>query len=324
MRPPVVFCFVVLAACKHHSSAPVPAQRDAPAADVDWARCEQALHQVPTLPDNQRVAALLDGCPVCGDWSPLLRWNTPQDQGGPPRTQIEQRMVACHAFCSSDAKQKFLGTLDDARGTGSRAPWRWLGDTCKAEVSAVPDTRYMSAPYFALDRIARAASAHSADDAALVAKIDVPLPPVSISGGGVELPAATAATDPAPAVHVTLLGDGAHVGKLPRAHLGPQGVTVDYGGEPYPGPHVEPGALVHAIAALDPSPHPDVALLAPRGLAVPKVQEALAKAGEITFHLAVAAPSTLPGWSLPAVLHTPLDLHGASSGQTVEDLAKAK
>ena len=309
-------------ACKHHSSAPVAAKRDAAPVAVDWARCELALHQVPALAPDARLAALLDGCQVCGDWAPLVAWNTPQDHGGPTREQIDARMETCDGYCTGDARQKFLGTLDEARGTTSRAPWRWLGEVCKAEVSALPDTRYMSAPYFALDRIARAVAARGAQDAALLAAIELPLPALSVSGGGVELPQVNAPVDAPPRVHVTVLGDGPHVGKLPVAHLGASGVTVDSGGAPYPGPAVAPGDVARAIAALDPSPHPEVAVLAPRGMPVARLQAALAKPGDAVFHLAVAAPSALPGWPLPAVLRTPLDLHAGSG--TVEDLAKAK
>lgn len=311
-----------VAACKHRSSAPAPARRDAAPVAVDWARCEQALRSAPTLEPNARLAALLDGCQVCGDWTPLLAWNTPQERGGPTREQIDAAMARCHGYCSHDARQKFLGTLDEARGTTSRAPWRWLGEVCKAEVSAVPDTRYMSAPYFALDRIARAVAARGGQDAALLAAVELPLPARSISGGGVELPAAGGPVDPAPRVHVTVLGDGAHVGKLPVAHLGAAGVTVDSGAAPYPGPAVAPGDLARAIAALDPSPHPEVAVLAPRGMPVARLAAALAKPGDAVLHLAVAPPPAAPDWPLPAVLRTPLDLRAGSG--TVEDLARAK
>ena len=98
------------------------------------------------------------------------------------------------------------------------------------------------------------------------------------------------------------------VGKLPRAHLGADGVTVDYGGEPYPGPRVDPGALAAAIRALDPTPHAKLALFVPNQQPAAKTQEMLAKASDVEFHLAVIAPGALPGWPLPMVMHTPLAL----------------
>ena len=257
---------------------------------IDMAKCEQALQ-------TGKIHAALDACPVCGDWKPLIHWSDPRDAGGPTRLQIEQQMETCHAWCNSTAKQRFLGTLDDARGTTSRDPWRYLGDVCKAEVSAVPDSRYMSAPYFALDRIARKLSQPIAS---------FPLPAVSISGSGVELVAPHAEPLPAPPVHVTILGDGPHVGKLPRGSLSATGVTVDYGGEPYPGPRVDPGALTQAIHALDPSPEPKVALFAPSQMPAAEIQQAIAKAEHVEFHRAVLSPDSLPGWPLPAVEAEPI------------------
>jgi hypothetical protein len=291
-----------VAACRNHDdAAPTPPKRDAAAVEVDWTRCEQTLARVPTLPDVARTQALLDGCPVCGNWQPLVDWNTPHEQGGPTRQQIEERMVACNAFCDSAAKQRFMGTLDGARGTTSRAPWRYLGEICKDKVSAVPDTRFMSAPYFALDRIARAASAHGGRAAALLANLDLPLPAVSLTGAGLALADAPGELEPAPVVHVTVLGDGLHVGKLPRAHLGSAGVHVDYGSEPYPGPRVEPAGLAAAIHALDPAPHPRVALFVPRDLTSRKLDELRAHAADVEIDLAVLAPTGLPGWQIAAV-----------------------
>jgi hypothetical protein len=292
---------------KHDDDAPTSQKRDAAAVEVDWTRCENTLRKVPTLPDAARTAALLEGCQVCGDWTPLLRWNTLHEQGGPTRTEIDERMAACHAYCDSNARQRFLGTLDDARGTPSRAPWRYLGEICKDQVSAVPDGRYVSAPYLALDRIARAATARGGELAALVANVDLPLPALSLTGSGIELPdLASTELEIAPAIHVTVLGDGAHVGKLPRAHLSGHGVIVDYGGEPYPGPRIAEDQLAPAVRALDPSPHAKIALFAPRGLPAGKLEELFAKAPGLEPHAAALAPVSPPGWPLPAIVRTPL------------------
>jgi hypothetical protein len=298
---PVVLVLVLVLGCKRHSSEPAAAQRDAHPIAVDWDHCLQTLHTVPQLPDMARTQALLEGCEVCGDWRPLIEWNTPHEKAGPTRQDIEERMVACGAFCSSDAKQKFMGALDAQRGMPGRGPWRYLGDVCKDKVSAVPDSRYESAPYFALDRIARLASAHGVDTADLVLKIDLPLPAFSLTGNGVDVPDASGELVTAPAVQVTLLGDGPHVGKLPRAHLGAGGVMVDWGGQPYPGPKVEPDALAEAIHALDPSPHPKVTLFVPREMPRAKADEMLGKAPDVEFHLAATAPSFLPGWPIVMV-----------------------
>ncbi|HTR53933.1 MAG TPA: hypothetical protein VMJ10_24730 [Kofleriaceae bacterium] len=276
-------------------------KRDAGPIEIDWARCEKALHDVQAAPDPARTAALLDGCPVCGDWSPLLFWATLTENGGPRRQDITGRLDTCHAYCNTDAKRRFNDTIDEARGRNSRAPWRYLGEQCREQVSAVPDPRYMSAPYFALDRIARAVTTHGGGAAAELAKIDLPLPPFSLTGAGVDLADAPQDVVPAPAVHVTLLGDGAHVGKLPRAHLGANGVTVDYGGEPYPGPVVDSAKLAAAIHALDPSPHPVVALLVPKELPADKIAAVVAAAPDVEFHLAAVAPGALPGWPVVVV-----------------------
>src|SRR5204863_6249003 len=108
-------------------------------------------------------------------------------EGGPSGAEIEAAMAVC-GYCDANAKQRFLGTLDKARGGDTRTPWRHLGDTCRAAVSAVPDNRFVTAPYYALDRIARAATAHGGETAERLAAIELPLPAVSIAGTGVTLP----------------------------------------------------------------------------------------------------------------------------------------
>jgi len=151
----VALALVVLAACKgsrgHRSSAesspPPSAPADAAAvADADLEACRAAAALVPSLPAPQRAQALLDACRPCGDWTPLLTWNTLQIEGGPTRAAIERAMLACHAYCGAGARQRFLDTLDGARGQSTRQPWRLLGEACGPAVSAVPDARFMSAP----------------------------------------------------------------------------------------------------------------------------------------------------------------------------------
>src|SRR5262249_21240403 len=137
----------------------------------------------PSLPLSQRTVALLQGCQPCGDWGPLLAWDIPTSTGGPSRASIERGMSACSAFCDGSAQQRFLEAPATARGQAPRKPWRILGELCKAKVSAATDNRFMTAPYFAIDRAARLVG-----DAALLAQIELPLPAVSVNGIGVELP----------------------------------------------------------------------------------------------------------------------------------------
>jgi hypothetical protein len=292
-----LLAIVLAIGCQKHHDEPKPASDSI----MDWDRCVAALRASPGLPDDQRTQALIDACPVCGDWKPLLEWATLTENGGPKRQDITGRLDACHAYCNSDAKRRFNDTLDDARGRSSRAPWRYLGEMCKDQVSAAPDTRYMSAPYFALDRIARAATSHGGAAADALAKIDLPLPAVSLTGAGLELADVTKDATSAPRIHVTLLGDGPHVGTLPRARLGPNGVTVDFGGEPYPGALVPLDKVAAAIHALDPAPHPSVALFAAKQAPPQQVHDLVNAAPDATFQPASIAANSLPGWPIAVV-----------------------
>ena len=94
-------------------------------------------------------------------------------------------MAACKACCEPTAKMRFLGTSTTraARSRGRRGAM--LGDVCKEQVSAVPDARFMSAPYFALDRIARDVATRP-DGAPLLAAIEIPLPAVTVTGVGID------------------------------------------------------------------------------------------------------------------------------------------
>src|SRR6185436_11359426 len=106
----------------------------------------------------------------------------------------------------------------------------------------VPDARFMSAPYFALDRVARmvgaaAPGAHSA--------IELPLPPYMISGNGVELPTAAMVVPEAGPSALTIDAAQFLLGTLPIARLSASGVEI--GGD-YPGARVEPPGLAAALA----------------------------------------------------------------------------
>lgn len=309
-----------LGACKGQRDAPshdppAPGAGDAATADANLDACRAAAARVPGLPPARRAQALIDGCQPCGDWDPLLRWNTPVTDGGPSRAAIERAMIACRAFCEPNAKQRFLGTLDAARGQDTRGPWRYLGEICKAEVSAVPDTRYMGAPYFALDRIARALGGV---EPALLAPIELPLPALSISGVGVELPGAPEIAEAAGPLALTIYANQILIGALPAARLSATGLTVS--GD-YPGSPIDPGRLAAALAASPgradtaarvPAGDP-VVLIAPRSLPAARIAEVVAAAGGRDLRLAVAVPGP-GGWALPGTLPIALIARPAAHG----------
>jgi hypothetical protein len=293
----LLIALVVLVACqskpKDPPSQPPPRPIDAGApADANLDTCRTNATKIASLPSVQRAQALLDSCRPCGDWQPLLQWNNPPDIGGPSRASIEQTMLACNAFCDPNAKQRFLGTLDAARGQDTRGPWRHLGEVCKAEVSAEPDTRFMGPTYFALDRIARAIG-----DPALLAAIQVPLPALSVSGVGVSLPLGP--LRPADAGFGAITVDAAHIqlGSLPIAQLSPTGLRVS--GD-YPGTALDGKALAVALTtpALDGKP---IAVLAPRELPATRIVDVIAAAGGHELRLAVGARGP-GGWSVPGTI----------------------
>jgi hypothetical protein len=296
-----------LAGCRS-KEPPAAAPPAAPAEDAgaapaaDWAaRCEAALAAAPQQQPVRRVQAILDGCRPCGDWTPLLRWNVLPADGGPKSAQIEAAMDACRAYCKPEAKAAFLGTLDASRGKHAPRPWRVLGETCGEAVSARGGTRYMSAPYFALDRIARAAAAHE-KLGPLLAAIELPLPPLSSTGGAFVLPAAPAIAPDAGPVHVTVSTTEITVGKLPRARLGAAGVTVEAGEVLYPGAPVAPRGLAAALDQLAAGPDARIAVIAPKAMAARRLIDVIAAAGEHRLVLAAAAAGSPEGWHLPGVV----------------------
>jgi hypothetical protein len=291
---------LLLCAC-HDKDAPKPSDgSDAPPA-IDWAKCDAALAKAPATPATRRVEVVLEGCQVCGDWQTLLRWNrAPTAKGAPKRLEIDRMMLAC-GYCDPSAKQRFLGTLDDARGTESRTPWRFLGEICKDKVSAVPDARFMSAPYYALDRIARAASARP-ESAALLPAIDLPLPALSMAATGVELPSSPVTSPTAGPVQITVFKNELHVGRLPHAHLGAAGVSVVAEGEAYPGAAVTLPGLAAALDALSPDKTAPIAVLAPAQLPAARLVEVLGAVTGRKLWIGVAAPGSPEGWVLPGTL----------------------
>ncbi len=311
---------LALAACgkgKSKEAGPGSAQHvvvhgnaDAGVIDVDWGSCEAALRRAATEPLDARPQIVIDGCKVCGDWMPLLRWRTPQQDQGPTRAQIETAMGQCNAYCDPTAKQRFIGTLDNARGGPTRTPWRWLGEVCKGAVSAVPDNRFTTAPYFALDRIGRAASAKGGEVANLLAAVELPLPAVSITGAGITLPdVETGVTPTAGPVAITLIGGAIHLAKLPRARLGANGVTVDLGNNP--GDEVKAADLGPALKKLVAGEKTSIAILAPVAMPAWSLVGVIATAAPIApVYLAVNAPAP-EGWELPGTI--PITLEAAKS-----------
>ena len=291
-------------ACQGHAKDSAPAASagsaaptapgDAAPPDANLIGCRAVAAQVAGMAPTARAQALLDACQPCGDWQPLLDWSTLQADGGPTRAAIEQAMIGCGAFCDPNAKQRFLGTLDIARGQGTRLPWRLLGQICKAAVSALPDARFMGGPYFALDRIARAIG-----DPGVLAAISVPLPAISVTGVGIELPPAPGPAALVPAAGAALTVDAAQLllGALPRAQLSPHGLEVT--GD-YPGAPIAPAALASALAAPALGGEP-ACVLAPRALPAARIAAAVTAAGGHPLRLAVGVPGP-GGWNVPAAL----------------------
>jgi len=275
------------AASPHGAPAPIDAGA---VVDANRDACKAAAARVPGLPLAQRTVPLMEGCQPCGEWGPLLAWDIPISDGGPTRAAIERSLLACNAFCDSSAKSRFFDALEPARGRDTRKPWRLLGELCKAEVSAVPDARFMSAPYFALDRVARMIG-----DAA--PPIELPLPAYMISGNGVELPTSAMVVPEAGPSALTIDAAQFLLGTLPIARLSAGGVQI--GGD-YPGAQVEAPGLAAALAKPAFAGKP-VALLAPRQLPAERIYEAVAAAGGHELRLAVAT-LVLRNWIIPGTV----------------------
>ncbi len=286
----IALALVVVAglACKgkqHGDDTPPPpkqpspvAPRDAAApADADWGACEAALRAAPKTPAIRRSQTIIAACRPCGDWTPLLAWNHDTTR----MSAIKGAMEACKGFCNVDAKQRFMGALSSrGRGNRGRGPWRFLGDICKAEVSAVPDNRYASATWFALDRIARAA-AKRPGLADVLAAIDLPLPPVSVSGFGYELPHSPVTAPIVGPIALTVNPKEVRVAVLAHGKPTEHGIETVVHGEPYPGTLVKTAKeLDAALAKLDaPLATGAIGLFAPRSMPARRLLDAIALAG---------------------------------------------
>ncbi len=321
----------VLAACKGKDK-PAPHAGEEPsgpvAVRIDWARCEQAITTAASAPLAARPQLVLDGCQVCGgDWKPLLAWNVEAASGGPKREQIEQMMVACQAFCTGDSKLKFMAGIDKARGQSVNTPWRQLATACGDKVNGSADARFMSAPFFALDRIARAVESKGGAIADKLAALELPLPAITISGAGVALPESDAVSPNVGTLHVTVLGDAIHVGTLPRAKLGASGVLAKLGDGDYPGEVVSVAKLGEALRVLTGGDTTQpITILAPHAMPAVKLVPIIAAASAVApVHLGAHAHESPEGWQLPGAI--PVALQAGkdlviTDEMTVQNLAR--
>ncbi len=323
MRHILVVAAVLVVGCKdkQDTEKKPPTATVAPPPTVDWGACDAAVSAAANAPLAQRPTLLIGGCRVCGDWTPILQWNAPTANGGPTREAIERAMTECNAFCVGDAKLKFLGTLDNARGRTARTPWKQLAAVCRERVSAVPDDRFVDGAYFALDRIGRRLGEHGGPSATTLARIDLPLPAVSVTGQGPTLAVATSATNVVGTLHITVLGPTITVGPLPRGRLGLEGVKVDLGSDAYPGKTVTAADLEKALIALGSEKSTIVTLLAPSGTPVKHLVPIVAAAAKVaTVRLGVRAPSSLPGWELPGTIPVALEAGGPDVIRVTESM----
>jgi hypothetical protein len=321
VRPALAVVVVVAAACKSDPPAgpPAPTPPPAPVVDAaDWrGACEAALKSAGGVTPARRVMHVIAGCRPCGDWTPLLEWNTPGDRGGPSREAIAAAMDACSAYCDDTARQRFLGGLDDARGQARRGPWKALGEVCKDAVSAVPDARFMSAPYFALDRIARALARDP--KLAALANVTLPLPALSVSGVGYDLPGSPVTKPEAGPLQLTITASELRIGTLPQATLAGGKVTVDPLATSYPGTLASMKELAAAIDKLAADNRAArISVIAPGALPAGRLIEAVAAAGPRTMMLTVSAGGAPPGWTLPGTIPVTLGSTPDKSGVKLE------
>jgi hypothetical protein len=326
MRALIASIVLSVVACKGKpEQKPATGSGSAVEVQIDWAKCDQAVAQAATAPLDARPQILLAGCQVCGgDWKPLLDWNVDPASGGPKREQIEQLMVGCKAFCTGDSKLKFIAGVDKVRGQNVDTPWRQLAVACKDKVNAGGDERFMSAPFFALDRIARAAAPRSADK---LAAIELPLPALTVSGTGVVLPDAEGVLPSVGPIQITVLGDTISVGKMPRGKLTAAGVTVDFGAHGYPGEDVKLDQLAAKLTELSAGDKTQpITILAPHAMSAHKLVPIIAAAAAVTtVYLGANAPESPTGWRLAGAIPIALDAGKdiqVTAEMTVQNLAR--
>ncbi len=281
------------------------------------ATCKSAIDKAASLPIDNRPQALLEGCPVCGDWKVLLGWN----HDGTTPEALQKSLESCNAFCSGDAKMKFIAAANKAKGTSNDMAWRKLADACGEAVDVSSDHRFMSAPYFALDRIARATA-----DIAGAKAFELPLPPLTVAGTGIVLPDLEEGVSPKVGTyHVSFIGDQIFIGKLPRAKLGAKGLDV---ANDYPGQQVALADLPAALKKLiGDDPTETLTLLAPHAMPAENLVPVIQAAGAIApLYLAATAHESPEGWQLPGAIPVAIGPDGdgtvgVTGEMTVQNLA---
>jgi hypothetical protein len=306
---------VALVACR--DKAPKDKQVDTTKTDTSTSyvvdsTCESVIDKLPSLPIDARPQALLEGCHVCGDWKILLAWN----HDGTTPEALQKSLESCNAFCSGDAKMKFIAAANKAKGTSNDMPWRKLADACGEKVDAAADHRFMSAPYFALDRIGRAVGT----------SVELPLPPLTVAGTGIVLPDLDEGVSPKVGTfHVSLIGDQIFIGKLPRAKLAAKGLEVT---NDYPGQQVALADLPAALKKLlGGDPTESLTLLAPHAMPAENLVPVIQVAGAIApLYLAATAHESPEGWQLPGAIPVAIGPEGdaaigVTGEMTVQNLA---
>jgi hypothetical protein len=324
MRP--LLLLLVLIACKGKQQDQDRKPAEGSAA-LDIAACEKALDQAAAAPLAARPKIVIDGCPVCGGgWAPLLKWNVEAASGGPRREDIERTMVDCEAFCTGDSKLKFIAGVDKARGHNVNTPWRQLATACGTKVNAAPDDRFMSAPFFALDRIARKVTALGGAPAQKLAALELPLPAISFGGSGVVLPDSDGVTPSTGELQITILGELIHVGRMPRAKLGAAGVLVDLR-EGYPGEPVKLDTLGAKLGELvGDDKTQTITILAPHAMPAVNLVPIIAAASAVApVYLGANAYDSPEGWSLVGAIPIALEAGNGvevTDEMTVQNLAR--
>jgi hypothetical protein len=186
----------------------------------------------------------------------------------------------------------------------------------------------MSAPFFALDRIARAAGAKGGATAEKLAALDLPLPAVTISGAGVVLPDSNGVTPKVGELQVTALGDAIYVGHMPRAKLTAAGVVAELGTVGYPGEQVQAkdlGAKLRELVGDDKTR--TITVIAPHAMPAQTLVPIIAAASPVApVYLAANAYESPEGWQLAGAIPIALEAGGSNvitvTGEmTVQNLA---
>jgi hypothetical protein len=213
---------------------------------------------------------------------------------------------------------KFIAAANKAKGTSNDMPWRRLADACGDKVDRYSDHRFMSAPYFALGRIARSLGYKHA--------IELPLPPLTVAGTGIVLPDIEENVSPKiGTLHISFIGDQIFIGKLPRAMFGDKGLDVT---NDYPGRQVALADLPDALKQLiHGDPTESLTLLAPHAMPAENLVPVIQAAGAIApLYLAASAHESPEGWQLPGAIPVAIGPDGdgtvgVTGEMTVQNLA---